>query len=205
MWPFCRLSSNPTPLQELFQEKDYLNGRFFHKRAYYLSVIAARVKQNLPVDVFYDSTNNDPRLSSLSIEPKEGWSDFCTLLKTPSLLIQMHPSLNFLMLKHRYASWQRWPRTHRYPSNMLIQLIAISGPRPLKTTSQPVVTTMPSCNLPPQCPISYPPTKPRRAWLAFQTPSLYSESGPTNADTAVVKAVGACSDLKTVVPSGRVY
>jgi hypothetical protein len=61
-----------TPPQELFSEKDYLNGRFFHKRAYYLSVIAAHIKKLLPVDVFYDSTNNDPRLSSILIQSKEG-------------------------------------------------------------------------------------------------------------------------------------
>ena len=205
MWSFRRLSGNPTLLQELFQEKDYLNGRFFHKRAYYLSVIAAHIKQNLPVDVFYDSTNNDPRLSSLSIEPKEGWSDFCTFLKAASLLIQIHPSLTFPVLKRGYAFWQRWPRTHQYLSDMSIQLIAISESRPLEMTSQLAATTMPFCNPPPQCPTSYPLTKPRRVWIAFQTPSLYSESGLTNADIVVVKTVGAYSDLKTVAPSGWVY
>lgn len=162
MWSFRRLSGNPTLLQELFQEKDYLNGRFFHKRAYYLSVIAAHVKQNLPVDVFYDSTNNDPRLSSLSIEPKEGWSDFRTFSKAVSLLIQIHPSLTFPVLKRGYASWQHWPRTHQYPSDMSIQLTAISESRPLKMTSQLVATTMLFYNPPLQCPTSYPLTKPRR-------------------------------------------
>lgn len=83
---FWRLSVNTTPAQELFQEKDYLNGRFFHKRAYYLSVIAAHIKKHLPVDLFYDSTNSDPRMPSLLIQSKEGWYSFHTLMENTFLI-----------------------------------------------------------------------------------------------------------------------
>ena len=63
------------PLQSLFQEKDYLNGRFFHKRAFYLASIAAAIqaeKSGLDVDVFYESTSNDPRLTTLILRPRQG-------------------------------------------------------------------------------------------------------------------------------------
>jgi U3 small nucleolar RNA-associated protein 22 len=92
------ISVNPTPLQELFQEKDYLNGRFFHKRAFYLSVIAAHIKKHLPVDVFHDSTNSDPRLSSLLIQSK-GWSNFCTLMENPFLIYPDAPKFDFSSAK----------------------------------------------------------------------------------------------------------
>jgi U3 small nucleolar RNA-associated protein 22 len=88
-------------LQELFQEKDYLNGRFFHKRAFYLSVIAAHMKKNLPVDVFYDSTNSDPRLSSLLIQSKEGWSSFCTDMENTFLIYPDESKFDFSSAKAR--------------------------------------------------------------------------------------------------------
>ncbi|KAH0579235.1 hypothetical protein H2248_003386 [Termitomyces sp. 'cryptogamus'] len=59
---------------DLFQEKDYLNGRFFHKRAFYLAIIAAAVKSSksgLNVDVQYDSQSDDPRLTKLVLTPKK--------------------------------------------------------------------------------------------------------------------------------------
>ncbi|PFH49460.1 hypothetical protein AMATHDRAFT_178762 [Amanita thiersii Skay4041] len=56
----------------LFQEKDYLNGRFFQKRAFYLATIANAVKRskNFNVDMCYSSVNNDPRLTTLVLIPK---------------------------------------------------------------------------------------------------------------------------------------
>jgi U3 small nucleolar RNA-associated protein 22 len=63
------------PLQSLFQEKDYLNGRFFHKRAFYLARIAAAIQAEeggLDVDVFYESASNDPRLTTLILRPRQG-------------------------------------------------------------------------------------------------------------------------------------
>ncbi|KAG6888045.1 hypothetical protein C0995_010906 [Termitomyces sp. Mi166 len=59
---------------DLFQEKDYLNGRFFHKRAFYLATIAAAVKSSksgLNVDVQYDSQSDNPRLTKLVLIPKK--------------------------------------------------------------------------------------------------------------------------------------
>ena len=88
MCSFWRFFVSSTLLQDLFQEKDYLNGRFFHKRGFYLSVIAAHIKKHLPVDVFHDSTNGDPRLSSLVIRSKEGRSNFSMLMENTLLI---HP------------------------------------------------------------------------------------------------------------------
>ncbi|EKM77700.1 hypothetical protein AGABI1DRAFT_61282 [Agaricus bisporus var. burnettii JB137-S8] len=69
---------------ELFQEKDYLNGRFFQKRAFYLSTIAAAIKSSkkkLHVDLFYDSPSGDPRLTNLVLVPRKdnSPSDFTKL------------------------------------------------------------------------------------------------------------------------------
>ncbi|KAJ7086043.1 Nrap protein [Mycena belliarum] len=56
----------------LFQEKDYLNGRFFHKRSFYLATLAAGVRSsNLSVEVYYESASNDPRLTKLVLEPRK--------------------------------------------------------------------------------------------------------------------------------------
>jgi U3 small nucleolar RNA-associated protein 22 len=61
-------------MQNIFQEKDYMNGRFFHKRAFYLATLAAAVQdsKSLNVDVAYDSAFNDPRLTKLVLEPRKG-------------------------------------------------------------------------------------------------------------------------------------
>ena len=101
MRSFRQSSVDSSLLQELFQEKDYLNGRFFHKRAFYLSVIAVHIKEHLPVDVFYDSTNNDPRLSSLLIQSKEGWSSFCTLIENTFLIYPDESKFDFSSAKAR--------------------------------------------------------------------------------------------------------
>lgn len=60
--------------QALFQEKDYLHSRFFHKRAYYLSVIAATIsdKSGMNVEVFFESPTGDPRLTTLILRPRNG-------------------------------------------------------------------------------------------------------------------------------------
>ena len=88
-------------MQELFQEKDYLNGRFFHKRAFYLSVTAAHIKAHLPVDVLYDSTNSDPRLSSLVIRSKEGWFGLCMLMENTFLIYADESKFDFSSAKAR--------------------------------------------------------------------------------------------------------
>ncbi|KAF9531369.1 Nrap protein [Crepidotus variabilis] len=67
----------------LFQEKDYMNGRFFHKRAFYLACLATTLhnSKSLNVDVSYESSGGDPRLSKLVLLPKPNSSteDFSKL------------------------------------------------------------------------------------------------------------------------------
>lgn len=64
-----RLSCDPDYelIQNLFQEKDYLNGRFFHKRAYYLAILASALRKSdtLRVNVQYRSLGEDSRLTKL--------------------------------------------------------------------------------------------------------------------------------------------
>ncbi|KAK7059108.1 U3 snoRNP protein [Paramarasmius palmivorus] len=57
---------------DLFQEKDYMNGRYFHKRAFYLATLAAAInnpKSGFNVTTTYISTGDDPRLTKLLLEP----------------------------------------------------------------------------------------------------------------------------------------
>ncbi|PBK93042.1 Nrap protein [Armillaria gallica] len=59
----------------LFQEKDYLNGRFFHKRSFYLAKLAEALcdkKRGLNVDCSYHSLSDNPRLTKLVLEPRPG-------------------------------------------------------------------------------------------------------------------------------------
>lgn len=58
--------------QELFQEKDYLNSRFFHKRAYYLAVVAHALvsSDRLDLNLVYESPQGDARRACLSLRPK---------------------------------------------------------------------------------------------------------------------------------------
>ncbi|KAI0067104.1 Nrap protein [Artomyces pyxidatus] len=70
--------------EDLFQEKDYMSGRFFHKRAFYLATIAKHItdsKGGLNVDAFYESRNGDPRLTTLVLRPRRDGSptDFSKL------------------------------------------------------------------------------------------------------------------------------
>jgi len=58
-------------LQSLFQEKDYLNARFFQKKAFYLATLASAIpKSDLNVEVSYESSFGDPRLTKLVLVPK---------------------------------------------------------------------------------------------------------------------------------------
>lgn len=61
-------------MKTLFQEKDYLNGRYFHKRSFYLATIAAAIQKSksLKVDVSYESSQGDPRLTKLVLTPRKG-------------------------------------------------------------------------------------------------------------------------------------
>ena len=56
----------------IFQEKDYLNHRYFYKRAYYLACIATGIKANKvqEFDMSYDYLNGNYLLPVLVIEPR---------------------------------------------------------------------------------------------------------------------------------------
>lgn len=56
----------------LFQEKDYLDSRYFHKRSFYLAVVARSLSTSLEVDIFYQSALGDPRLTILVLSPRKG-------------------------------------------------------------------------------------------------------------------------------------
>ncbi|KAI6044517.1 Nrap protein [Pisolithus marmoratus] len=56
----------------LFQEKDYLDSRYFHKRSLYLAIVAQNLSTSLEVDVFYRSALGDPRLTMLVLSPRKG-------------------------------------------------------------------------------------------------------------------------------------
>ncbi|KAG1721200.1 Nrap protein [Suillus paluster] len=58
--------------ETLFQEKDYLDGRFFHKRSYYLAVLARSISTTFDVDTSYSSALGDPRLTTLVLRPRKG-------------------------------------------------------------------------------------------------------------------------------------
>lgn len=60
----------------LFQEKDHLNMRYFHKRAFYLAAVAAAVvnDQSISVDASYKATNEDPRRPHLVLKSKRNGS-----------------------------------------------------------------------------------------------------------------------------------
>ncbi|KAG1717890.1 Nrap protein [Suillus lakei] len=58
--------------EALFQEKDYLDGRFFHKKSYYLAILARSISIAFDVDTFYSSVLGDPRLTTLVLRPRHG-------------------------------------------------------------------------------------------------------------------------------------
>ncbi len=74
-----------------------MNSRFFHKRAFYLAVIADRVSDptnGLDLDVYYKSKRGDPRLTTLILRPKHGTSSLyhnIISLTTLTVLQETHP------------------------------------------------------------------------------------------------------------------
>ncbi|PVF96960.1 Nrap protein [Serendipita vermifera] len=60
--------------ESTIQEKDYLNDRFFHKRALYLANIAASISGAFEVDLSYESPSEDVRQTFLVVTPREGAS-----------------------------------------------------------------------------------------------------------------------------------
>ncbi|TCD66882.1 hypothetical protein EIP91_000780 [Steccherinum ochraceum] len=74
----------------LLQEKDYLNGRFFQKRAYFLSVLAAAImdkKSGLHSEAVFSSPSGDSRLTCLVVRPKTGSNNDLTKLNVDVRII----------------------------------------------------------------------------------------------------------------------
>ena len=91
-------------VQSLFQEKDYLNGRFFNKRAFYLATIVDAIvssKDQLNVEVSYFSTSNDPRLTALVISPIQSKILFPLLFSSLTTQVKMDPLTIFHTSMHR--------------------------------------------------------------------------------------------------------
>lgn len=60
--------------QTLFQDKDYLNGRVFQKRAYFLAVLASALADANPAyELFYESASGDPRRTTLILNPRKSF------------------------------------------------------------------------------------------------------------------------------------
>lgn len=59
--------------EEILQDKDYLNLRYFYKRAYYLAKVAVSIKKELATnvrDLSYEHLGGNPLLPVLSVSPK---------------------------------------------------------------------------------------------------------------------------------------
>lgn len=58
--------------EEILQEKDYLDLRYFYKRAYYLAVVAAALRKHLGNEgqLSYEYLNGNPLCSALHLRPK---------------------------------------------------------------------------------------------------------------------------------------
>ncbi|KAK0211157.1 Nrap protein [Desarmillaria ectypa] len=81
----------------LFQEKDYLNGRFFHKRSFYLAKLAEAIcdkKRGLNVECSYHSLSDNPRLTKLVLESRPGVTknDFSKLKAHICIIPVLSPS-----------------------------------------------------------------------------------------------------------------
>ncbi|KAH7890378.1 Nrap protein [Phlebopus sp. FC_14] len=76
----------------LFQEKDYLDARYFHKRSYYLAVLAQSVSSSLGIDTFYGAAIGDPRLAVLILRSRKGSNHDFTKLHAEVRIIPILPS-----------------------------------------------------------------------------------------------------------------
>ncbi|KAF9244276.1 Nrap protein [Melanogaster broomeanus] len=105
----------------LFQEKDYLDARYFHKRSYYLAVIAQSISTSFQVDAFYGAALGDPRLTMLILRPRKGTEhDFSKTHAEVRIIPVLPPShpipLNRLSPSHCNARLQL---TSQHPSSSL--------------------------------------------------------------------------------------
>lgn len=87
-WPLRSAAKRPDGLDvdiavvmpsTIFQEKDHMNYRYFHKRAYYLAVLAAAIRSaegpSLGVDPSYQLLDGDARRTVLVLSPVHDRSD----------------------------------------------------------------------------------------------------------------------------------
>ncbi|KAG5642940.1 hypothetical protein DXG03_001857 [Asterophora parasitica] len=117
----------------LFQEKDYLNSRFFHKRAFYLATIASAIKSpksGINVDVEYDSLSDDPRLTKLILTPQkdDSQNDF-TKLNAQVCIIPVISSQSPIAL-HRLS-----------PSHSNIRINSTSSEESIPNPATPIYNT----------------------------------------------------------------
>ncbi|KAL8317817.1 hypothetical protein RB597_001302 [Gaeumannomyces tritici] len=64
--------------QGMFQEKDYLNLRYFYKRAYFLAHLAAQVRKELGLDVSFARLNDNPLVPALRVSAAQDTKDSAT-------------------------------------------------------------------------------------------------------------------------------
>jgi U3 small nucleolar RNA-associated protein 22 len=118
--------------ESLFQEKDYLDGRFFHKRAFYLASIAAAINDpgnQLGFEIKFESASNDPRLTTLVLFPikDESPNDFSKLNACIRIIPTLSPSSAIPI--HRLS-----------PSHSNIRIPATGAPK--SSASQPIPTPL---------------------------------------------------------------
>ncbi|KAF7441237.1 hypothetical protein PC9H_001586 [Pleurotus ostreatus] len=130
----------------LFQEKDYLNGRFFHKRAFYLASLASHLssqKSGLNVSISYGSMSNDPRLTKLILTPNKDDSpnDFTKLnaqicliptlsLESPIPLHRLSPSHSNLRVTSISQDNEAGPSNHQATPLYNNAILTCFTPRP---------------------------------------------------------------------------
>ncbi|KAI7514526.1 Nrap protein [Hortaea werneckii] len=79
----------------LFQDKDYLNHRYFYKRSYYLACIAAQVKQahGADYDICFEDFRDDQLKPVLVVSPKEGSGKSGEVKPAPKWRINVLPCI----------------------------------------------------------------------------------------------------------------
>lgn len=133
----------------IFQAKDYLNYRYFHKRAYYLAVVTAALRdsENLTGLRFsFDLLHGDHLRPLLLIAPPEGSSDFaksrCTIRLLPGVSPDTFTPSKLLLHKNCIRRTQtddaapvRLPATPLYNSSLVADTVHLSSLTFLHATS----------------------------------------------------------------------
>ncbi|KAE8148814.1 Nrap protein [Aspergillus avenaceus] len=85
----CTIDLAVTMPSSLFQEKDYVNFRYFHKRAYYIACLAAGIKQSgdLGFDVKFTLQDGDSLRPVLHLEPIGSAKDGSKPIRSPVRII----------------------------------------------------------------------------------------------------------------------